>query len=100
VFPGNQIPANRFDPVALAVMKLYPQPVAARRVNNFFYSPVAENGTDQVDTRIDHNITQNHRLSDATAGAAPTASIRALPLPPMAAGGPPNRSSATAAWRI
>src|SRR5581483_3275631 len=62
VFPNNQIPANRIDPVALAVMKLYPLPNLPGRVNNFFYSPVSQNDTDQIDTRIDHNFTQNHRL--------------------------------------
>ena len=62
VFPGNQIPVSRFDPVALAVIKLYPEANSAGRVNNFYYSPVSQNGTDQVDTRIDHNFTQNNRL--------------------------------------
>ena len=61
-FPGNQIPAGRFDPVARDVIALYPLPNQAGRVNNFFFSPVMQDGTDQVDTRLDHNFTPNHRL--------------------------------------
>ncbi len=62
LFPGNRIPSSRFDPVAAKVIALYPLPNLPGRVNNFFYSPVSQNDTDQIDTRIDHNFTQNHRL--------------------------------------
>ena len=31
-------------------------------MNNFFFSPVSQNDTDQIDTRVDHNFTQKHRL--------------------------------------
>jgi hypothetical protein len=62
LFPGNQIPASRFDPIAAAVIALYPLPNLPGRVSNYFSSPVSMNDTDQVDTRIDHNFTQNHRL--------------------------------------
>jgi hypothetical protein len=61
-FPGNQIPASRFDAVAAKAISLYPLPNLPGLVNNFFYSPVSQNDTDQVDTRIDHNFTSNHRL--------------------------------------
>jgi hypothetical protein len=62
LFPGNRIPLNRFDPVAAKVIALYPLPNLPGRVNNFFYSPVSQNDTDQIDMRIDHSFTQNHRL--------------------------------------
>jgi hypothetical protein len=62
LFPNNRIPVNRFDPVAAKAVALYPLPNQPGRVNNFFYSPVSQNDTDQIDTRIDHGFTQNHRL--------------------------------------
>ncbi len=61
-FPGNRIPANRFDPVAKAVINLYPLPNQPGRVNNFYYSPVASDDNDQIDTRFDHNFSATQRL--------------------------------------
>lgn len=61
-FAGNVIPASRIDPVAQAVVNLYPLPNLPGAVNNFFYSPVREDDNDQIDTRVDHNFTANHRL--------------------------------------
>jgi hypothetical protein len=62
LFPGNRIPPNRFDPVAAKVIDLYPLPNLPGRVNNFFSSPVAQDDTNQIDTRIDHSLSQNHRF--------------------------------------
>ena len=57
-FPGNRIPAQRFDPVAQQVLTLYAAPntnlgaLAANFVNN----PSLKRTDDQFDIRIDHRI--------------------------------------------
>ncbi len=61
-FPGNLIPADRFDPVALQVIRLYPLPNLAGTVNNHFFSGTLEDDTDQIDGRIDHHFSERHRL--------------------------------------
>lgn len=65
-FANNRIPANRMDPVALNVMKLYPLPNVAgdpvTGVNNYYSSGVQTNNTDNVDVRIDHTLSANQRI--------------------------------------
>ena len=61
-FSGNLIPADRFDPVALQVIRLYPLPNLAGTVNNHFFSGTLEDDTDQIDGRIDHHFSERHRL--------------------------------------
>ena len=61
-FPGNRIPAARFDPVAAKVIALYPDPNLSGATNNFFFSPSLSSDTNQYDGRIDHNINNNHRV--------------------------------------
>jgi hypothetical protein len=61
-FPGNIIPAHRFDPVAVGVIDLYPLPNLPGSVNNHFFSGAAAADTNQYDGRVDHNFTPNSRL--------------------------------------
>ena len=61
-FAGNQIPADRFDPVALKVISLYPLPNLPGTVNNNFFSGVQSDNSDEVDTRVDHNFNQKNHL--------------------------------------
>ena len=61
-FPGNVIPASRFDPVGKAVIDLYPLPNLPGTVNNFFYSGTALADTNQYDGRLDHNFTESSRM--------------------------------------
>lgn len=61
VFPGNQIPISRFDPVAKKAIDLYPTPNLPGTVNNFYGAPTNQNDSDEFDGRVDHNFTQNHR---------------------------------------
>ena len=64
-FPGNVIPRNRQDPVALKLLPYYPEPNTAGNpftaVNNYVSN--APNGIDQlnVNNRIDHAISQKWR---------------------------------------
>jgi hypothetical protein len=55
-FPDNTIPANRFDPVALAMLALVPAPNQPGP-NNYFRQPEVEDNADRVLTRIDLPIT-------------------------------------------
>jgi len=64
-FPGNVVPRSRWDPVAAAVIGLYPLPnIPGRenRTNNYFYAASQVNDADQFDTRVDHNIGRAHRF--------------------------------------
>jgi hypothetical protein len=64
-FAGNVIPVNRWDPVAAALIKLYPDPNIAGRehdINNYFFSPTATDDADQYDGRGDYNFSERHRV--------------------------------------
>lgn len=64
-FPGNIIPASRWDPVSRRVLALYPTPNIAGREHlpdNNFYSPSDKDDAHQFDFRGDHNLNQNHRF--------------------------------------
>ncbi|MDX2269183.1 MAG: carboxypeptidase regulatory-like domain-containing protein [Bryobacter sp.] len=65
-FPGNIIPSNRFDPVAVNVMRFYPTANQAglpgSRQQNFYNSGSASIDTNNYDLRIDHNITQAQKI--------------------------------------
>jgi len=66
-FANNLIPANRIDPVAKKILEFIPapnQPGNAQGFFNHFNSPNAR--TDEYDlftTRLDHNLSDNHKLS-------------------------------------
>jgi len=55
-FPGNTIPAERFDPVARTLLEHYPLPTGAGTANN--YRRVADESVDQdqVSGRVDHRF--------------------------------------------
>jgi Carboxypeptidase regulatory-like domain len=65
-FPGNIIPTDRIDPVAAAVMNLYPLPNAAgnpiTNQNNYIFSSKATQDTDKYDIRTDMNITEKTKM--------------------------------------
>jgi hypothetical protein len=63
IFPGNRIPANRLDPVAVNVLKFYPTPNRTptntfTQANNF-----QRQGTSRVDSRQYH-FKGDHRFND------------------------------------
>lgn len=65
-FPGNVIPRQLFDPVAVNVLRYYPLPNtvgnAVTNSNNYFLSGSRQLNADQFDVRIDHNLTSKQRL--------------------------------------
>ncbi|HEY2930845.1 MAG TPA: carboxypeptidase regulatory-like domain-containing protein [Acidobacteriota bacterium] len=64
-FPGNIISPNRWDPVAAALVKLYPDPNISGRehlTENYFFSPTAKDDANQYDSRVDYNFSEKHRF--------------------------------------
>lgn len=65
-FPGNRIPADRTSAMARAMMSYWPQPNIApsnvnTQANNFSASGVTQNRANRIDSRVDHNISNNWR---------------------------------------
>ena len=66
-FPGNRLPANRLSPIAVNLMKFFPQPnVPAQNAftnqNNFSVAGKTPSQDDRMDARIDHNISNNFKM--------------------------------------
>jgi Carboxypeptidase regulatory-like domain/TonB dependent receptor len=64
-FPNNIIPASRLDPVALNILKHWPEPNQAGTSegrNNFFFNRPAQETTWVHLARVDHAFNQNHRI--------------------------------------
>jgi hypothetical protein len=65
-FPGNIIPASRFDPAAKKLIDLYPNPTqnlnARIPSNNFFTITSGRSDIDQWDVRIDHRLSDKDSL--------------------------------------
>ena len=66
VFPGNIIPASRFNPVAVAALKYFPQANTAgnpiTNQNNYIYSANSSTNSDKYDIRSDVNFTESTRM--------------------------------------
>jgi Carboxypeptidase regulatory-like domain/TonB-dependent Receptor Plug Domain len=60
-FPGNVIPANRFDPLAANFVNLYPDPNQDGLKNNYLVNPLSTNTVNQGDVRLDHQFSTNDR---------------------------------------
>jgi hypothetical protein len=58
-FPGNTIPANRMDSVALSLLQRYPLPTASGTANNFRRTENEVDDQDQWDVRLDHKFRSN-----------------------------------------
>jgi hypothetical protein len=61
-FPGNIIPANRLNPMALNILSLLPPLTSSGATNNFVYNPVTVQSVRQGDGRIDQNFGASDRL--------------------------------------
>jgi hypothetical protein len=59
-FPANTIPVNRFDPIAVQVIKHYPDPNLTGP-NNYRRTAVEPDRQGQFDGRIDHVLNSRHR---------------------------------------
>ena len=67
VFPGNIIPSNRLDPVAVNIVKYYPAPNRApdniTGVNNFRANYATTPGADFYMVKVDHNLSSRDRIT-------------------------------------
>jgi trimeric autotransporter adhesin len=62
-FPNNTIPASRINPVALNLLKFYPQPnLAGSSLYNFQIPIVGETHQDNIQTRLNKNIGNKNSL--------------------------------------
>jgi hypothetical protein len=61
-FPGNQIPASRFDPIATKVIALYPQPNLPSLSSNYYFSSPETSNTNEYDGRVDYNVSSTQRF--------------------------------------
>jgi hypothetical protein len=62
-FPGNTIPATRFSSVSQKILPLLPTPSNSNLTNNFLTVGAQTFDRNQYDFKIDHNFTENNRLS-------------------------------------
>ena len=69
-FANNVIPQARWDPAARNIMEqLYPAPNVAgtrgatgQEINNYLINPSIERQDNQMDVKVDHNLTQSNRF--------------------------------------
>ena len=61
-FPGNRVPATRFDPVMQRYLPLYPLPSGAGIANNYILNPKYTDNNDQGDIKIDHSFSQRDSI--------------------------------------
>lgn len=65
-FPGNVIPAARQDPVARRLVQYYPLPNTQgspyTNTNNYYNQGSSALDIDQIDGRVDHNVSATQRL--------------------------------------
>ena len=62
-FANNQIPANRFDPVAVKLLKYFPAPNLTGSAFNFVTQGNATNSFDSFSAKIDHTLSDKDRLT-------------------------------------
>lgn len=61
-FPGNVIPANRIDPNAAALAKIFPSPTNSSAANNFVIDRWQQIDYFSQLARLDHHFSSNHQL--------------------------------------
>jgi Carboxypeptidase regulatory-like domain len=55
-FPDDRVPANRFDPIAVKLVNLYPLPQTSGLARNYVANPTKRSSTDRGNLRIDHKL--------------------------------------------
>ena len=85
-FPGNIIPQDRLDPLALKLINLYPEPQKPGLAANFVYQSPRKRDIDKWDVRADVNIRSSDNVFWRLSKHDLTAPV-ALALPPPAYGG-------------
>lgn len=83
-FPGNMIPANKFDPAAAKILSLYPatnQPIKTGNYpqNDYFVSTSGHQTTNQGDARVDYRLSDK----DSIFGTLSWSNLNKLNAPPF-----------------
>ncbi len=91
-FPGNQIPANRINPISAKLIALVPAPNVASSsgTNNYFALLPYHKDTNSTDGKIDWNISDKDRLAGRFSFARPV--VFQAPIFGAIAGGPAQSS--------
>jgi hypothetical protein len=55
-FPGNTIPANRFDRIGAGLVNMWPLPQRAGTANNYVSNPIKKSNIHRGDGRVDHQL--------------------------------------------
>ena len=84
-FPGNVIPAARFDRVGAILAKLYPAPNKPGLTNNYLSNPRDSEDVNRWDVKIDHVLSSKHNLNGRYSSQNRDIPV-APPLPPPAWG--------------
>jgi hypothetical protein len=58
-FPGNMIPASRFDPITAKLVNAYPLPQRSALVSNYVSNMTQQQNWDQGDIRVDHQFSSS-----------------------------------------
>ena len=61
-FPGNRIPSDRLDPLAVAFLQHVPLPTSGEQVQNLVAVGRQDKDVDQVSIRVDHRLLQADQL--------------------------------------
>jgi hypothetical protein len=61
-FPGDVIPASRWDRIGSGLARLWPDPQTSGLVNNFVANPTKRSSMHRADGRIDHQLSQRDTL--------------------------------------
>lgn len=89
-FPGNQIPASRFDAPMQKLINAYPAPMNTQAVNNYLVNNTLRQNWNQGDVRVDHQFSANDNFfarfstqhtDTITPHTFPAANIPGLPRP-------------------
>ncbi len=62
-FPGNRIPASRFDPIAVRIMRYYPLPNRSDRSNNYMSSAKDFDVWNSFVWKVDHRFRERDTMS-------------------------------------
>jgi carboxypeptidase family protein/TonB-dependent receptor-like protein len=85
-FPGNIIPADRFDPIAKNILDLYPAPNQPGLANNYVANDPGSNNINQGDARLDYSINSRQQIF-WRGSISHTDRFQQPPLPGLADGG-------------
>ncbi len=61
-FPGNQIPAERWNPIGVNLLKYYPDPTSAGVINNFFTQAPESPADTDISAKIDRSLSNRQNL--------------------------------------